>query len=76
MFRIQNKATKDKPKQQRLRQRQVYNEQNDSLCCATQSMKDRDGDKSTTSRASRGPKQTKTTRVRRRQVNEQSDWKC
>ena len=40
MFRIQNKATKDKPKQQRLRQRQVYNEQNDSLCCAIQSMKD------------------------------------
>ena len=28
-----------KPNQQRLRQRQVYNEQNDSRCCATQGMK-------------------------------------
>ena len=51
-----------KPNQQRLRRRQVYNEQNDSRSQVNQSHKEWDWDKSTTSRVTRGPKQTKTTK--------------
>ena len=48
-----------KTKEERLRRRQVKNEQSNSRCWATQSMKDWDGDKTTTSRATRRPKRTK-----------------